>query len=414
MHGPTCIFWANLTPFSLKDAEAGLLGRYPQCMLTFTFAAPRAPRCSHSCACALSTFAEGAYAGSWNCDKCKTSARGERWFCQAHSEDYCFDCYPKVGQTPEPEPEPGADDSGMGGKGGKGAPPPPSGGAKGGKAGKGAPPPPPPPGAGKGGKGGKADGKAGAPPPPPPPGGAQGGKGGKAGGKGKGAPPPPPGDGKGGKGAQPPPELTAAVDPEPAAEAPAAEEPAAESVARQVVDALGEKRVLTAAEQAHFEDNRFRCPECTTAFCVLCDAAPYHLGFSCVGFSLAEGARKCRFCTATLTEHNLALDPVRSLPESAFHLRLYSNAAVIKMSYNSPAGKSSAAEARTARSRRKSSPTAARRSTALLAAASAASKRCPAAMPAEAMRVTAVPTRPAWSAALVRQRLAPAARRSTR
>ena len=277
-------------------------------MLTFTFAAPRAPRCSHSCACVLSTFAEGAYAGSWNCDKCKTSARGERWFCQAHSEDYCFDCYPKVGQT----------------------------------------------------------------------------------------------------------EPTAAADPEPAAEAPAAEEPAAESVARQVVDALGEKRVLTAAEQAHFEDNRFRCPECTTVFCVLCDAAPYHLGFSCVGFSLAEGARKCRFCTATLTEHNLALDPVRSLPESAFHLRLYSNAAVIKMSYNSPARKSSAAEARTARSRRKSSPTAARRSTALLAAASAASKRCPAAMPAEAMRVTAVPTRPAWSAALVRQRLAPAARRSTR
>ena len=26
MHGPTCIFWANLTPFSLQDAGPAALG----------------------------------------------------------------------------------------------------------------------------------------------------------------------------------------------------------------------------------------------------------------------------------------------------------------------------------------------------------------------------------------------------
>lgn len=53
------------------------------------------------------------------------------------------------------------------------------------------------------------------------------------------------------------------------------EEPMSEPVAL-VFDALGNKRSLTIAEQAHFDEHRFRCPECSSIFCRLCEAVPYH------------------------------------------------------------------------------------------------------------------------------------------
>ncbi len=91
--------------------------------------------------------------------------------------------------------------------------------------------------------------------------------------------------------------------------------PAAKSLAekkqpeRKVMDAMGQMRVLTAAEKAHYESNRYRCPDCATNFCRECDMVPYHVGFTCLGFELAENQRKCRFCQAGLTEHNLAQNP---------------------------------------------------------------------------------------------------------
>ena len=78
---------------------------------------------------------------------------------------------------------------------------------------------------------------------------------------------------------------------------------------RKVMDAMGEMRVLTAVEKAHYDSNRYRCPDCATNFCRECDMVPYHVGFTCLGFELAENQRKCRFCQTGLTEHNLAQNP---------------------------------------------------------------------------------------------------------
>eukprot|EP01051_Picozoa_sp_SAG22_P008769 SAG22_NODE_689_length_7904_cov_3.365279_5_plen_369_part_00 len=54
---------------------------------------------------------------------------------------------------------------------------------------------------------------------------------------------------------------------------------------------------------------RTQFPGCVSADHRLCDEQPYHLGFTCTGFSLADGARKCRFCSVPLTEDILAPDP---------------------------------------------------------------------------------------------------------
>lgn len=78
---------------------------------------------------------------------------------------------------------------------------------------------------------------------------------------------------------------------------------------RKVMDAMGEMRALTLAEKAHFQANRFRCPDCVTNFCRECDMVPYHTGFTCLGFELAENQRKCRYCQSVLTEETLAQDP---------------------------------------------------------------------------------------------------------
>eukprot|EP01052_Picozoa_sp_SAG31_P014777 SAG31_NODE_929_length_10926_cov_8.162834_13_plen_320_part_00 len=71
---------------------------------------------------------------------------------------------------------------------------------------------------------------------------------------------------------------------EPAAEFPEGEPAVEEDVpsptitnAQQlIVDALGNKRELNETERAHFDEHRFRCPNCTASFCRLCDQTPYH------------------------------------------------------------------------------------------------------------------------------------------
>jgi hypothetical protein len=49
MHGPTCVFWANLTPLSLKTARAFVAGMLPQCAgITVHGEGEISPRrCSH-------------------------------------------------------------------------------------------------------------------------------------------------------------------------------------------------------------------------------------------------------------------------------------------------------------------------------------------------------------------------------
>ena len=83
----------------------------------------------------------------------------------------------------------------------------------------------------------------------------------------------------------------------------------AQPPARKLMDAMGEMRVLSATEKAHYEINRFRCPECANNFCSECDLVPYHTGFTCLGFQLAENQRQCRFCEDRLNEDNLAQSP---------------------------------------------------------------------------------------------------------
>lgn len=78
---------------------------------------------------------------------------------------------------------------------------------------------------------------------------------------------------------------------------------------RKKMDAMGEMRVFSEVEKTHYESNRFRCPDCSTNFCRECDMVPYHTGFTCLGYQLAESQRKCRFCDDGLTETNLAENP---------------------------------------------------------------------------------------------------------
>jgi len=50
----------------------------------------------------------------------------------------------------------------------------------------------------------------------------------------------------------------------------------------------------------HREEYRFRCRSCSTEFCSGCMAIPYHVGYTCEGYSRYLKAKHCRFCAVTL------------------------------------------------------------------------------------------------------------------
>jgi len=55
----------------------------------------------------------------------------------------------------------------------------------------------------------------------------------------------------------------------------------------------------TVADQ-HREEYRFRCRFCATEFCSGCLRIPYHVGYTCEGYSRYLKAKHCRFCAVTL------------------------------------------------------------------------------------------------------------------
>ena len=54
---------------------------------------------------------------------------------------------------------------------------------------------------------------------------------------------------------------------------------------------------LSAEAVKHRDQYRFRCRVCPdTEFCAMCNASPYHMGFTCEAFKVYQVTRKCRFC----------------------------------------------------------------------------------------------------------------------
>ena len=52
------------------------------------------PECVGGHKCVASTFNSGLYRNGWTCSQCHKGRSGERWFCEACSDDYCYSCWP--------------------------------------------------------------------------------------------------------------------------------------------------------------------------------------------------------------------------------------------------------------------------------------------------------------------------------
>lgn len=66
------------------------------------------------------------------------------------------------------------------------------------------------------------------------------------------------------------------------------------------------KPIMSNKALQHYNENRFRCTECSTSFCTSCHAAPFHAGHdSCDAYALAVSGRQCRWCETVLTEDNI-------------------------------------------------------------------------------------------------------------
>jgi hypothetical protein len=63
-------------------------------------------------------------------------------------------------------------------------------------------------------------------------------------------------------------------------------------------------QLMSPASKHHRAKHRFRCNACSTVFCGECSTTPYHDGFDCASFSEYKDAKKCRFCSVSLTPAN--------------------------------------------------------------------------------------------------------------
>ena len=50
----------------------------------------------------------------------------------------------------------------------------------------------------------------------------------------------------------------------------------------------------------HYNEFRYRCPNCATNFCSSCMTVPYHAGYTCEEFSTFTKARHCKFCKGVI------------------------------------------------------------------------------------------------------------------
>lgn len=67
------------------------------------------------------------------------------------------------------------------------------------------------------------------------------------------------------------------------------------------VDALGpDGAPLRGLHLEHYNRFRYRCPQCSTAFCSSCLKQPYHAGYTCDEFASFAAARHCRYCGAAI------------------------------------------------------------------------------------------------------------------
>ena len=57
----------------------------------------RQPVCVGGHKCVASTFKYGSYSNGWTCAECRKERSGERWFCEACSDNYCYSCWPAAG-----------------------------------------------------------------------------------------------------------------------------------------------------------------------------------------------------------------------------------------------------------------------------------------------------------------------------
>jgi len=81
---------------------------------------------------------------------------------------------------------------------------------------------------------------------------------------------------------------------------------AAAGAAGAAADVGVDGQVMSPASKLHRSKHRFRCNACSTVFCGECSAAPYHDGFDCAAFAQYKDAKKCRFCSISLTAANRA------------------------------------------------------------------------------------------------------------
>lgn len=59
---------------------------------------------------------------------------------------------------------------------------------------------------------------------------------------------------------------------------------------------------LTKQTLQHRAKHRFRCSKCNTEFCSICNAIPYHTGYTCEQYKNYIQSNKCRFCETAITD----------------------------------------------------------------------------------------------------------------
>ena len=59
---------------------------------------------------------------------------------------------------------------------------------------------------------------------------------------------------------------------------------------------------LSQAAATHYAENRCRCPNCSSIFCISCQVIPYHLGKTCEEYKAFLSSLKCRYDNTVINE----------------------------------------------------------------------------------------------------------------
>jgi len=76
-----------------------------------------------------------------------------------------------------------------------------------------------------------------------------------------------------------------------------------------------ENSSLSPEAQAHLDQYRFRCRDCSTEFCSSCFRTPYHVGFTCSQFTEYLNGRRCRYCESSINDQERGLSGPRKFDD---------------------------------------------------------------------------------------------------